>query len=185
MDNHLAAALADDLDAAFPRLVELHQHRIYAAALALTGCRADAEEVAGDTLLRAHRALGRYDGARIRELRLSAWLHRIAVNAARNRVRDRGPAHAEITEAMAVAAPAAERPDAVAERAVGLHRLREHLGRLPRAQREAVVLRHVQDLAYDDVATALRRPVGTVKSDVHRGLARLRAGLGARESDDG
>ena len=185
MDNHLTAALAGDLDTAFPRLVEQHQHRLYAAALALTGCRADAEEVAADALLRAHRALRRYDDQRIRELRLSAWLHRITVNAARNRIRDRGPATAEITDALGLAAPDAHGPDSVVDRLDGTERLRRHLARLPRAQREAVVLRHVQDLTYADVAGALGRPVGTVKADVHRGLARLRAGLSEELDADG
>ena len=185
MDNHLTAALADDLDTAFPRLVEQHQHRIYAAALALIGCRADAEEVAADALFRAHRALGRYDDQRIRELRLSAWLHRITVNAARNRIRDRGPATAEMTDALGLAAPSADGPDTVADRLGSAERLRRHLARLPQAQREAVVLRHVQDLTYADVASALGRPLGTVKADVHRGLARLRAGLSGEGDDNG
>ena len=185
MENALTAALAEDLDTAFPRMVEQHQHRLYAAALALTGCRADAEEVAADALLRAHRALGRYDAQRIRELRLGAWLHRITVNAARNRIRDRGPATAEITDALGLAAPAGDGPETVADRLDGTDRLRRHLARLPRSQREAVVLRHVQDMSYADVASALGRPLGTVKADVHRGLARMRAGMGEEDESDG
>ncbi len=43
--------------------------------------------------------------------------------------------------------------------------------------RAAVVLHHVVGLPYDEVAAALGRPVGTVKADAHRGLARLRARL--------
>ena len=165
----------------FRELYEREYRSVYRTVRAMVFDSSLAEDLCQECFVRAFRSRDKYKPTGPP----GAWLHRIAVNAARNRVRDRGPAHAEITEAMAVAAPAAERPDAVAERAVGLHRLREHLGRLPRAQREAVVLRHVQDLAYDDVATALQRPVGTVKSDVHRGLARLRAGLGDEESDDG
>ena len=49
------------------------------------------------------------------------------------------------------------------------------LRQLPRRQRTAVVLRHVVDLPYPDIAAALDRPEGSVKSDVHRGLRRLRA----------
>jgi RNA polymerase sigma-70 factor (ECF subfamily) len=45
---------------------------------------------------------------------------------------------------------------------------------LPFAQRAAVVMRHVLDLSYEEIAAALDRPVGTIKSDVNRGLARLR-----------
>jgi RNA polymerase sigma-70 factor (ECF subfamily) len=45
---------------------------------------------------------------------------------------------------------------------------------LPARYREAVVLRHVQELSYDEAAEALGQPVGTVKSNVHRGLQLLR-----------
>jgi RNA polymerase sigma factor (sigma-70 family) len=73
----------------FERMVEAHQHRIYGFALNLSGNPADAEEIAQDAFVRAHRALGGYDADRVRELKVSAWLHRIALNVFRNRVRRR------------------------------------------------------------------------------------------------
>ena len=51
---------------------------------------------------------------------------------------------------------------------------RARLAQLQPRQRDAIVLRHVVGLSYDEVGEVLRRPVGTVKSDVHRGLERLR-----------
>jgi RNA polymerase sigma factor (sigma-70 family) len=48
------------------------------------------------------------------------------------------------------------------------------LAGLPPRYREAVVLRHVHELSYEEVAEALDQPVGTVKSNVHRGLKLLR-----------
>lgn len=50
---------------------------------------------------------------------------------------------------------------------------REELGHLPTHQRTAVVLRYVGELSYAEIATATKRPLGSVKSDVHRGLAVL------------
>jgi DNA-directed RNA polymerase specialized sigma24 family protein len=55
----------------------------------------------------------------------------------------------------------------------------QRLDTLPIAQRNAVVLRHVVGLTYREIATALDRPVGTTKADVHRGLEHLRALLAA------
>jgi RNA polymerase sigma-70 factor (ECF subfamily) len=52
---------------------------------------------------------------------------------------------------------------------------------LPPAYRSAIVLRHVDGLSYPDLATALDRPEGTVKAQVHRGLAMLRAAYEANE----
>src|SRR5438067_3555809 len=71
----------------FERLVLDHQNRIFALGLALTGNRHDAEDVAQDTFVRAYRALATYPPERIRDLKQKAWLHRIAVNVVRNRVR--------------------------------------------------------------------------------------------------
>src|SRR5205085_814689 len=71
----------------FERIVEDHQHRIFGFALGLSGNRSDAEEIAQDAFVRAHRALQGYDEERVRDLRVSAWLHQIALNVFRNRVR--------------------------------------------------------------------------------------------------
>src|SRR5579864_7168256 len=83
-------------DRVFERLVRDHQDRIYALGLALTGNRHDAEDVAQDTFIRAYRALATYSPDRIRELKQKAWLHRIAVNVVRNRVRGVRPRLVEL-----------------------------------------------------------------------------------------
>src|SRR6185295_14282213 len=80
----------------FERMVHEHQDRIFAASLALTGNRHDAEEVAQDTFLRAYRALLTYPPERIRELKQKPWLHQIAVNVVRNRVRGVKPRLVEL-----------------------------------------------------------------------------------------
>ena len=60
-------------------------------------------------------------------------------------------------------------------------RLAAALGRLPERQRAVVVLRHYQDMSLEEIAQALGMSLGTVKSSLHRALARMRAGLaGAR-----
>jgi RNA polymerase sigma-70 factor (ECF subfamily) len=80
-----------------------------------------------------------------------------------------------------VAAPAAAEPAAVAERHEDTERWAELLAALPRGWREAVVLRHVEGLPYAEVAEVLGRPVGTVKTHVHRGVRQLREQLRQRE----
>jgi RNA polymerase sigma-70 factor (ECF subfamily) len=80
-----------------------------------------------------------------------------------------------------VAAPAAAEPAAVAERGQERELLAGLLAGLPRAYREAVVLRHVEGLPYAEVAEVLGRPVGTVKTHVHRGVRQLRVELERRE----
>jgi RNA polymerase sigma-70 factor, ECF subfamily len=79
------------------------------------------------------------------------------------------------------AAAAAAEPAEVAERGQERERWAELLAALPRGYREAVVLRHVEGLPYAEVAEILGRPVGTVKTHVHRGVRQLRQELEARK----
>ena len=72
----------------------------------------------------------------------------------------------------------ADRPDVVAVRHDDEAQLAAVVASLPERYRAAVVLRHVQGLGYQEIATILHQPAGTVKSNVHRGVALLRAALG-------
>lgn len=155
----------------FERMVHEHQDRIYALGFALTGNRQDAEEVAQDTFLRAYRALVTYPQERVRDLKQKAWLHRIALNVFRNRVRRPRPRLVELNGSEPDHAPGPE--DGVLRR-LELDELACRVAALPARFREAVVLRHVQELSYSEAAEALGQPVGTVKSNVHRGLKLLR-----------
>ena len=164
----------------FEELVRRHQDAIFAFALNLTGRRAEAEEVAQEAFIRAWRAYGGYDELRRHELRERPWLHRIALNVFRNRLRRRAEQLHLLDEVTA--APAADQPEQVALSNARRLELRSQIVALPRPYREAVVLHHVQGLPYEEAAEVLGIPVGTVKSNCHRGLRRLQARLeGLRE----
>lgn len=173
---NLTEELADEPAAGFERLVREHQHRIFAFALNLCGNSADAEEIAQDAFVRAHRALAGYESQRVRELKVSSWLHQIALNVFRNRIRGR---RLQVVGLDQVPEPPTLVPgpeasfDSVEER----EGLRSLLGTLSVRYREAVVLRHVQGLSYVEMAAVTGLPEGTLKSDVHRGLALLRKEL--------
>jgi RNA polymerase sigma factor (sigma-70 family) len=155
----------------FERMVQEHKDRVFAASLAMTGNRHDAEEVAQDTFLRAYRALTNYSPERIRDLKERAWLHRIAVNVVRNRVRGVKPRLVELNGSESDHSPG---PEARAMERMQIDELATRVAELPARYREAVVLRHVRELSYAEVAEALGQPVGTVKANVHRGLKLLR-----------
>ena len=109
------------------------------------------------------------DAGRIRELRLRPWLTTIVVNVCRNRTRVRRVRTTELGFEPG-AEPAA---DPVARRDVR-DAWASLLATLPPAQRIAIVLRHVDGLSYAEMAEALGKPEGTLKAQVHRGLATLR-----------
>jgi RNA polymerase sigma-70 factor, ECF subfamily len=183
-DSSLIDALAVDLDGSFEALVLAHQDRIYSIALRVLGDARDAEEAAQDAFVRAYRALGGYDSARIRDLRLRPWLATIVLNLCRSRL-TRRPAAARATLSLDLALPGeleprsdeAHGPAAASDRNASARAWADLLLALPPAYRSAVVLRHVDGLSYPELAIALDRPEGTVKAQVHRGLALLRTAL--------
>ena len=192
-DDALLRAMVRDLDGCFEVLVRGHQDRIYSIALRLTGDAGDAEEVAQDTFLRAYRALGTYEAKRIRELHLRAWLATIAVNLCRNRAARRrlrtvslsGPTGDPTeVEHLLPSAPASESPAGVTARREGAEYWARLVADLPDRYRAAVVLRHVDGLSYEEMSEVLGRPEGTVKAQVHRGLALLRAAFEAAEREE-
>ena len=190
-DESLTTALAADLDGSFEALVLAYQDRLYAFGLRLTGSPRDAEEIAQDALVRAYRALRRYPAERVATLRLRAWLFQVTVNVARNRSRGRRLSEVPLvsedgTHDLLLDRPAdqSEQPEQQAERHAEQEHLAAVVASLPERYRAAVVLRHVQGLSYPEIAAALGQPAGTVKSNVHRGVAYLRAALDASATTD-
>ncbi len=166
--DELCRRLAVDLDAAFPDLVDPLASDVYSGLRRLAGAD-EAQDLTQETFIRAYRALSQYEAERIRSLRLRGWVWTIALNLGRNHARDRArrPTPVELEDRFGV-----EDPEP-ADEAAWDRRLRS----LPPIQRRAVVLRHVVGLGYDEIAEATGRPVATVRSDVHRGLERLRTAL--------
>jgi len=163
----------------FERMFSEHQDRVFAFCYSMTGSRAEAEDVAQEVFLRAWRSLRDWKPERIEELSERAWLHKIALNVVRNRVRaarSRPPLAASDAGLAMVAAPGRS-----PESAVETHWLAGQVAALPVPQREAVVLVSVQGFPYADAAELTGRPLNTVKSDVHRGLAALRKMLEREE----
>jgi len=109
-----------------------------------------------------------------------AWMLRIVLNAAYDRLRLRKASEAEVLPAeLASATPS---PTSVAEWNEGKSMLLTEIGRLSRNQAQAVLLRLVEELPYSDVATALGCSEATARVHVQRGRERLRKRLARLES---
>ena len=164
--------LAGDADA-YAILVARYWDRYARYAVRMVGDREDAEEALQDAFLRAYHALGRYEE---RE-RFGAWLLRIVVNecrtvAARRRRRDhRFPVLDDAGWAAAERDGAAEHP---AERAALREELARALARLPRDQREALLLKYTEELSYDEIAAVTGAGTSALKMRVKRACERLR-----------
>jgi RNA polymerase sigma-70 factor (ECF subfamily) len=178
-EQSLSAHLAVDLDGHFEHLVRTYQDRLYSFALRLTGSRQDAEESTQDAFVRAYRALHSYPEDRRRAMRLRPWLYQITLNTVRNRVRRPMLVTVAVDGPVGngLAARTDEQPERVALQTETQSQLANALARLPKRYATAVVLRHVQGLSYAEAAEILDQPLGTTKSDVHRGLRLLRVAL--------
>jgi RNA polymerase sigma-70 factor, ECF subfamily len=184
-DEALRRDLAEDLDGSFEALVCAYQDRLYSFALRVTGNREDAEEVAQDAFVRAYRALGSYPADRVRALALRAWLYRITLNVARNRLRGKKLRVVSLDHPLSAGSEAffepsddpASRPDARYEDGRSRADIATLVASLPKKYREAIVLRYVEGLRLDEVARVLQQPLGTAKSNVHRAIIALREAL--------
>lgn len=160
----LCERLADDLDAAFPDLVRALQDDMYSGLRSLAG--PEAEDLTQETFIRAYRALSEYEPGRIRDLKLRGWIWTIALNLGRNHLRAKSRRPQLVGNEVEIHSNDPEFID--------LEVWHRRFKGLPPRTRRAVVLRHVVGLGYEEIAIATGQAVGTVKSDVHRGLGRLR-----------
>lgn len=164
----IANELARDLDGSFERMVSAMGARLYWGLRRMHADHQEAEDLTQETFIRAYKALCGYDRERIRALQLEPWLWTIALNLGRNHLRDRKrrPTHVELFETGETD------PDIVDNAAWD-----RRFGRLNRNQRTAVVLRHVVGMGVIEISEVTGRPEGTVKADIHRGLARLKSAI--------
>lgn len=168
LDEALVAAAQGGSTEAFSRLVERHQQALRGFLRRACGDWAQADDLAQETFLAAWSRIGRLRaGASVR-----AWLCGIGYNkhltAVRSAVRER--ARSEVYEA-----DRDETIDAPAEDKLALGRA---MAELPADQRACVALCLAADFSHAEAAEALDMPLGTVKSHVSRGRARLLLALG-------
>ncbi|HWH34513.1 MAG TPA: sigma-70 family RNA polymerase sigma factor [Acidimicrobiales bacterium] len=148
----------DDFEVAFDTLFE----RSRCLATRMLGDRTLGEDIAAEALARTWLHWSRVHDLEHRR----AWVLRVTTNLCLDQLRRRRPA------VMALSSP--DPTDAVALRLA----LAAALRKLPRRQREVVVLRHLADLSEAEVARVLGINPGTVGAHLHRGLASLRGRLG-------
>ncbi len=169
------ARTADGDRAAFDALAGRYLLRLRRAALRVLGDPAAAEDVAQDALLRAWTRARSYDPA---QAGVATWLHRIAVNAAIDRVRAARPSVA-VPESLHDTSPAA---DAVVADQQRSRLLAEALATLPDRQRTAIALTYDQGWSGQDAAQALQVSTRALEGLLHRGRKVLRAYLEARDA---
>ena len=178
--TRVAAGDRDALAALFRR----RQQNVYRFALHLTGSPAVADDVTQDVFVAVIRDAAKFDPDRAAA---AAWLCGIARNFVRRRLTfERQTASLDENDVLHEAVTAVT-PDPLGDLTAveQVEALRRAVLMLPLAYREAVVLCDLQEMSYEDAASALACPVGTIRSRLSRGRALLAAKMQAaqREAD--
>jgi len=168
---------------AFNELVEAYSPRVYRLVARMLGRREDAEDMAQEVFVQVFKGIGQFRG----DSKLGTWIYRVAINLCKNRskylsrrqddkqdaldaVADRQPLH----QAKGVTSGQINRPDHVVEGMQIEAIMRKCIAELDPDFREALILRDVENLSYEEIIDITGVAEGTVKSRIHRARALLK-----------
>lgn len=170
---------------AWEELVKRHTRRVFNLCYRFTGNSTEAEDLSQEVFLRIYRTLSSYRPA---EGAFPTWLSSVTRNLLVDHYRR--TKHDRVTDSIEDAMPQLEEkhstsrtPDRLALSSELSGQLQTALSRLSPELREAVILRDLQQLEYNEIRTVLQVPEGTVKSRINRGrieLARVLTEMGVR-----
>ena len=168
LDDSVIAGAAGGDAASLERLYEEYRPMVYAVGLGVCGNGTDADEVLQETFLRAFRSLSEWRGAS----KFGTWLYAIALRTALN-WKSRFLRKRPLPAPPAEGAPAFE----ALERAEALESLESEIARLPVQQRLVLTLKHLRGLSLAEIADLQQCAVGTVKSNLHHAMVKLKDAL--------
>ena len=167
---------------AFSFLVEKYKNLIYQLALRMTGNYHDSEDIAQEAFLRAYRSLHQYNP----NYSFSSWLYKIALNIIRDRMRKKDFAipfsvhqpdqtHEEIGNPLFPGDDSLTiNPEEWQVKQENKQDLQTAINSLPLSHKEIIILRHMQNLSYHEIARVLNISINLVKVRLHRARAQLK-----------
>lgn len=155
---------------AFSVLLTRYRDRIFTTLYGLTGDRDISEDLLQDVSLKAHLSMGRFRG----DSQFYTWLYRVAVNRWKDWRISMGRRREDVLDEVVERTPGSHRADAGVENAELRELLGQALQELPDMWRQAVVLREIDGLTYEEIAQVLSCSIGTVKSRLFRARGMLR-----------
>lgn len=159
---------------AFNEVYARFEEMVYNLAFRLSGNYEEAADLTQEVFLRVYRSLGSFGG----RSSLKTWVFRIAVNHCRDRLSRWRPPTQPLDDRNEGEIPYADPsrgPEELAVAADEGRRVAAGLAKLPAAFREAVVLRDIEGLSYEEIADVLGVRIGTVRSRIARGRDQLRS----------
>jgi len=187
-DESLIAACRNGQTEAFSTLVERYQERLFHTLAVTLGSADDARDVAQEAFILAFQKLHTF----LEQSAFYSWLFRIALNTAASSKRRKSRTTVSLdgvrdaTGEEPVDRHHEQAPDYALESNERQQRVRAALAELTDEYRDALVLKEIEGLKYEEIAERLAIPVGTVRSRIHRARLELRerlAGFMAEEAE--
>jgi RNA polymerase sigma-70 factor, ECF subfamily len=181
-DQEIVALAREGREAAYRELIRRYERPVFSLVLRMVRDRQLAEDLSQETFIKALNAISSYRS----EYKFSSWIFKIANNAAIDHLRRR-----ELDTLSLDGAPHAATPDEIEATALQVGdksetpleelearelgtAIEKAIGRLRPEYRACILLRHVEGLAYEEIAQSLDLPLGTVKTYIHRARHELR-----------
>jgi RNA polymerase sigma-70 factor (ECF subfamily) len=181
-DQEVVLQAREGLEAAYRELIRRYERPIFSLIYRMVRDRALAEDLSQETFIKALNAIDSYRP----EYKFSSWIFKIANNAAIDQIRRReldtlsldGSPHATTPDeieatALQVSARGLSPLEALESSELG-GQIEQAIGRLRPEYRSCILLRHVEGLAYEELAELMNLPLGTVKTYIHRARNELR-----------
>lgn len=184
-DHELVARARKGSEAAYRELLGRYQRPVFSLVYRMVRDREQAEDLSQETFVKVFNNIDRYDP----KYKFSSWIFKIATNVAIDALRKKEPAtvsldgsrHAETDEDIEATRITAvsddENPEELLEARELGSEIERAIGRLRPEYKTAVLLRHVEGRAYEEIAEIMAVPLGTVKTYIHRARGELRESL--------
>ena len=184
-DKDLATLAAAGQEAAYSELLRRYERPVFSLVFRMVRDRSLAEDLAQEAFIRAFHAISSYDP----RYKFSSWIFKIANNHTIDHLRKRrldtvsidGSPHAQTAEeeerTRLVVESTDESPQEYVEHRELGDQIEHAIGELRPEYRTAILLRHVEGYAYDEISEIMDLPLGTVKTYLHRARAELKKRL--------
>ena len=162
----------------FSRLIDNYKNMVYNLAYRMSNNPHESEDISQEAFLRAFQSLARFNPS----CKFSTWLYQITLNIIRDKFKRKEidyvsldtPIETDDSEFYLQPADLTNNPEQIVAQKEDAQAIQQAILSLPLKYREVIVLRHLQDLSYIEVANILKLPTGTVKVRLYRAREQLR-----------
>ena len=162
----------------FSQLIDNYKNMVYNLAYRMSNSSQEAEDISQEAFLRAYQSLAHFNPS----YKFSTWLYQITLNIIRDKFKKKElnyvsldtPIETDDSEFYPQPANLTNNPERIIAQKEDARAIQKAILSLPLKYREVIVLRHLQDLSYIEIANILKLPTGTVKVHLYRAREQLR-----------